>query len=259
MTQEYNHTVVYWFNKKNLLFRKNIICKSKKQKGVSVKQMGNEKSNGDGSRLSLIKKRAKKIERMHFLIIDEYNKRLPGSFVNIYAEGEIQRRKCGWEIYIIDLEAVQDFLRIQRYIINEIGGDKLTIKEILTLALRYSIPQIFYDMALDKNNKLSEINIEKYKEVLNKYNEFVNKESCLVTDKYNHLTERYSWDIDKVDYDAATFFKRISKLTYKDILKNALRTYLSEVNYRHAKEMVSLMVKHMDEYLYGGNESGQNE
>lgn len=221
--------------------------------------MDNDKSNGYESQVSRTEKRAKKIERMHFLIVDEYNKRLPGNFANVYIEGKIQRKKCGWEIYKIDLEAVQDFLRIQRYIINKIDGGKFTIKEILSLALRYSIPQIFYDMALKKDNQLSETNMEKYDEVLNKYNEFVNKESCLVTDKYNHLTERYSWDIDKVDYDAATLFKRVSKLTYKDILKNALRTYLSEVNYRHAEEMVSLMVRHMDEYLYGGYESGQDE
>ena len=69
---------------------------------------------------------------------------------NVYIEGKIQRKKCGWEIYKIDLEAVQDFLRIQRYIINKIDGGKFTIKEILSLALRYSIPQIFYDMALKR-------------------------------------------------------------------------------------------------------------
>ena len=48
------------------------------------------------------------------------------------------------------------------------------------------------------------------------------KSFCHVTDKFDHLPEHYSWKICKIDYYAATIFKNVSGLTYKEIMKNAL-------------------------------------
>ena len=84
------------------------------------------------------------------------------------------------------------------------------------------------------------------------YNDFVKEKSCHVTDKFDHLTEHYSWKICEIDYYAATIFKNVSGLTYKEIMKNALRTYLNQTSYNHAQEKIELEVKHINEYLKEG-------
>lgn len=203
----------------------------------------------------------KKLAKLKLLTISSHNKRLGSNQFKI--KTKVKFRNCGWEIYKVDLKAAQDFNALQIYIWREqerIVNAKLLhenndIKDIFTYALRYSIPSIFYQLVLDNNEGLPQIRLtkEEIEKIMVNYNNFVRKKSCYVTDKYDYLTERYSWKLCEVDYYAATLFKRVSGLTYKEIMKNALRTYLNQINYNHAQEMIELSIKHIEEHLKEGD------
>jgi hypothetical protein len=198
--------------------------------------------------------------KLKSLTVSSHNERLGISRIRIKNN---KFKNCGWEIYKVDLKAAQDFNDLQIYLWQEmerIVGAKLErqnndIKDIFTYALRYSIPSVFYEIVLcDKGKGLQQIHLtdEEIKRIMTDYNDFVKKKSCHVTDKFNHLTEHYSWKICEIDYYAATIFKNVSGLTYKEIMKNALRTYLNQISYNHAQEEIELEVKHIDEYLKEG-------
>jgi hypothetical protein len=203
----------------------------------------------------------KKLAKLKLLTISSHNKRLGSNQFKI--KTKVKFRNCGWEIYKVDLKAAQDFNALQIYIWREqerIVNAKLLhenndIKDIFTYALRYSIPSIFYQLVLDNNEGLPQIRLtkEEIEKIMVNYNNFVRKKSCYVTDKYDHLTERYSWKLCEIDYYAATLFKSVSGLTYKEIMKNALRTYLNQINYNHAQEIIELSIRHIEEHLKEGD------
>lgn len=58
----------------------------------------------------------------------------------------------------------------------------------------------------------------------------------------------FSWKIYEIDKEAVADFQRTHDCTYQDIIKYALRFYLSEENYRHAKEVIELRKKHDKEH-----------
>ncbi|WP_136479357.1 hypothetical protein EPD62_001260 [Acetivibrio thermocellus] len=199
-------------------------------------------------------------DKLKSLTVSSHNERLGISRIGIKNN---KFKNCGWEIYKVDLKAAQDFNDFQIYLWREmerIADAKLErqnndIKDIFTYALRYSIPSVFYEIVLcdeGKGPQQVHLNDEEIERIMTDYNDFVKEKSCNVTDKFNHLTEHYSWKICEIDYYAATIFKNVSGLTYKEIMKNALRTYLNQISYNHAQEEIELEVKHIDEYLKEG-------
>lgn len=61
----------------------------------------------------------------------------------------------------------------------------------------------------------------------------------------------FSWKLYDIDKEAVADFQRTHDCTYQDIIKYALRFYLSEENYRHAKEVIELRKKHDKEHYEG--------
>lgn len=204
----------------------------------------------------------KEFNKLKSLTISSHNERLGINRIRIYNKNYTN---CGWEIYKVDLKAAQDFNDFQIYLWREMARivcaklerENNNIKDIFTYALRYSIPIIFYEIVLGNKGRkgLPQMHLtdEEIKRIMADYNDFVQKESCHVTDKFDHLTEHYSWKICEIDYYAATIFKNVSGLTYKEIMRNALRTYLNQVSYNHAQEKIELSIKHIEEYLKKGD------
>lgn len=84
------------------------------------------------------------------------------------------------------------------------------------------------------NNSLG----ERLKTVANIEKEYETKESL----------KSFSWQLYEIDREAVEDFRRTHDCTYQDIIKYALRYYLSEDNYRHAKEILELRRKHDKEF-----------
>jgi hypothetical protein len=199
-------------------------------------------------------------DKLKSMTVSSHNERLGISRIGI---NNNKFKNCGWEIYKVDLKAAQDFNDFQIYLWQkmkriadaDIERQDNNIKNIFTYALRYSIPSVFYKIVFyNKGKGLQQVYLtdEEIERIMTDYNDFVKEKSCNVTDKFNHLTEHYSWKICEIDYYAATVFKKVSRLTYKEIMKNALRTYLNQISYNHAQEEIELEVKHIDEYLKEG-------
>lgn len=74
-----------------------------------------------------------------------------------------------------------------------------------------------------------------------------------VDEKYERkeYLKSISWQLPEIDREAIEDFKRSHDCTYQDIIKYALRYYLSEVNYNHAREIIELREKHDAEHKKG--------
>lgn len=88
---------------------------------------------------------------------------------------------------------------------------------------------------------------------INNYNDSLEKQSKYVLkvkeefEKKDNL-KSFSWQLYDIDREAVEDFKRNHNCTYQDIIKFALRYYLSEDNYRHAEEVLELREKHDKEF-----------
>lgn len=95
--------------------------------------------------------------------------------------------------------------------------------------------------------------IIKEKRSINNYNNTLAKQQKAVI-KVEDLYETkenlksFSWQLFEIDREAVEAFHRLHDCTYQDIIKYALRYYLSEDNYRHAKEIIDLRKKQDKEF-----------
>ena len=89
-------------------------------------------------------------------------------------------------------------------------------------------------------------NIENYNNgLLKKSNSVIEVDTKYEEKKY---LKSISWQLPEIDREAIEDFKRSHDCTYQDIIKYALRYYLTETNYNHAKEIIELREKHYIEH-----------
>lgn len=181
--------------------------------------------------------------------IENYNMHLNLKYADLKNQQNNEERNCGWEILFVDLKALEDF-----YMFSD-----CFLKKILTDALRYTIPQVFYDMAIEYNDMPTQKYLSEVEslDMLKNYKDFVQEHECIVDNEYKFLHANYTWKISSIDYYAAAFFKNECNITYKEILKNALRVYLKQSNYDYAKVVIEIMDKHIKEFLLGDDSNGK--
>lgn len=89
---------------------------------------------------------------------------------------------------------------------------------------------------------------EREKRKIDTYNKSLinaNSKINIVEEKYEKKEnlKQISWQLYEIDREALEDFKRNHDCTYQDIIKYALRYYLGDTNYRHAKEILELKEK----------------
>lgn len=202
-------------------------------------------------RKKLVYKRKLKNKYKKLMDIEKYNISIAGKSLNFLTKEEIAEIKenkktretrlirVGWQISKIDLMAITDFL-IDR---------KCRKKDVLTYAIRYSIPYKIYDNIINKRNEQHDIsNIEKNK-ICSQYKEWVLKNRIDIPEEDKTVMMNYSWDIYDIDYNAIMVFKSFTNMSAREIIENALRTYLTQRNYEHAIDLVSRLKRYRDENI----------
>lgn len=108
---------------------------------------------------------------------------------------------------------------------------------------------------MDKNTNQQEILKEMLRKEQRKVSNY-NKKLDETNKSINFIHEEFekkeylksiSWQLFEIDREAVEDFRRNHDCSYNDIIKYALRYYLSEINYRHAQEIIELKKKHDDE------------
>lgn len=206
--------------------------------------MAKRKTNFDAFAQEDIEKGFEKeelISELEELKVETYNKKLSGEVNLVEEKFESKKyiKKIGWEILRIDLMAIEDF----------ISNRKCSKQDVLKYALRYYIPQQFYDIAINKINKLdleekiNNIKIDRAEKGLEIYNNEFKDSMCEVQNEYVDLKIRFSWHLAVIDDYALNEFKEYYGATKKQITTYALRLYLRQDNYDNASEMLRLMSK----------------
>lgn len=151
-------------------------------------------------------------------------------------------KNTGWALSDIDILAIEDF----------VYNRDCTMQDALKFSLRYYISNEIYSIAYNyMDTKIMKTMINDYKSKMTNieiYHNNIGYDSAyILDDSYSSLLRKPSWKIPYIDYSAASVFKKIYKMKYKDIITNALRCYLLKSNYTHAEEMVNLKTKHKNE------------
>lgn len=94
--------------------------------------------------------------------------------------------------------------------------------------------------------------LEKDKRNIKNYNKAISEKISKVKDVESTFEKKntlhsFSWQLHEIDREAVEDFRRNHSCTYQDIIKYALRYYLTDINYKHAKEIIELRKKHDSE------------
>lgn len=104
------------------------------------------------------------------------------------------------------------------------------------------------DNSKKQDEILQEMLDEERRNIKNYNNNLIKKPNAVIEVDTKYEEKKYlksiSWQLPEIDREAVEDFKRSHDCNYQDIIKYALRYYLSEINYNHAKEIIELREKH---------------
>lgn len=94
--------------------------------------------------------------------------------------------------------------------------------------------------------------LEKDKRNIRNYNKALSEKISKVKDVESAFEKKdtlrsFSWQLHEIDREAVEDFRRNHDCTYQDIIKYALRYYLSDINYKHSREIIELKKRHDNE------------
>jgi len=100
--------------------------------------------------------------------------------------------------------------------------------------------------------KLKQMEINE-KRKINNYNESLGQQTKPVIEigeeyETKDSLKSFSWQLYEIDREAVEDFRRTHDCTYQDIIKFALRYFLSGDNYRHSQEVLELRKKQDKEF-----------
>lgn len=99
-------------------------------------------------------------------------------------------------------------------------------------------------------NDILEEMIKTEKRKIARYNEKIEKDSTKfveIDNEYEGNLKAISWQLPELDRKAIEVFKEEFDCTYQEIVKNALRFYVDEIFYRHAKERMDTIKRQTEE------------